>query len=494
MQSNNIKQKSAIRISLSLVMVLAGLPAAFGADTGELSVSIHQPDVRIPLSCRAWVSVGDKRFFNPAAKSCTPYARDRSFSCDGHFIIKIPAGKAVVHIERGKEYLPVDKEVIIVKNQTTEVDITLKRWISMYKEGWYSSDMHCHFGLDNLEILKQLALADDINLEPILTLWNHQRSSTPNEKWPDWQTGPSVYADTTHMVSLRNQEIERIGGDAFESVGALLMFGLTEPVRMPMRNSKYPCDAVLGREAKRSSPQCIIDTDKPIWGENVIGVALGLFDSVQVCHNHYHRDSTLRLGWGMAADDTDRQDYWGEDELFYRTNLTYYRFLNCGFRLAATGGSAMGVMSVPLGYNRIKAEVRSIQPLNSLELVSNGKVIKKIDLKNLSPSPMFKGSLIVELKPLRSGWLAARAIFTGPDGHMRQAHTSPVYIAVDGKPTASKADAEYMIRWIDRLLQVADKPGRYSSDTQRAEVRAIFRKARQEYESIALKAVEFWAD
>jgi len=530
-------------------MVLAGLPAAFGADTGELSVSIHQPDVRIPLSCRAWVSVGDKRFFNPAAKSCTPYARDRSFSCDGHFIIKIPAGKAVVHIERGKEYLPVDKEVIIVKNQTTEVDITLKRWISMYKEGWYSSDMHCHFGLDNLEILKQLALADDINLEPILTLWNHQRSSTPNEKWPDWQTGPSVYADTTHMVSLRNQEIERIGGDAFESVGALLMFGLTEPVRMPMRNSKYPCDAVLGREAKRSSPQCIIDTDKPIWGENVIGVALGLFDSVQVCHNHYHRDSTLRLGWGMAADDTDRQDYWGEDELFYRTNLTYYRFLNCGFRLAATGGSAMGVMSVPLGYNRtyaklngplteanylkairagrtfatsgpmliltangldcgseiqysirseepvrIKAEVRSIQPLNSLELVSNGKVIKKIDLKNLSPSPMFKGSLIVELKPLRSGWLAARAIFTGPDGHMRQAHTSPVYIAVDGKPTASKADAEYMIRWIDRLLQVADKPGRYSSDTQRAEVRAIFRKARQEYESIALKAVEFWAD
>ena len=80
------------------------------------------------------------------------------------------------------------------------------------------------------------------------------------------------------------------------------------------------------------------------------------------------------------------------------------------------------------------------------------------------------------------------------DGYMRQAHTSPVYVTVDGKPIASKADAEYMIRWIDRLLQVADKPGRYSSDTERAEVRAIFQKARQEYESIARKAVEFWAD
>lgn len=547
MQSNKIKRKLALIVSL--VVVLAGLPATVGADTGKLSVSVHEPNVRIPLPCRAWVSIGNKRFFNPATKSCTPYAKDRSFSCDGHFSIRVPASKAIIHIERGKEYLPVDKEIIIAQNQTTKVDIILKRWISMYKEGWYSSDMHCHFGLENIEILKQLALADDVNFEPILTLWNHQQSSTSNKKWPDWLSEPSVYANATHMVTLRNQEIERIGGDAFESVGALLMFGLTEPVRMPMRNSKYPCDAVLGRAAKRISPQCVIDTDKPIWGENVVGVALGLFDSVQVCHNHYHRESTLRLGWGMAADDTDRQDYWGEDELFYRTNLTYYRFLNCGFRLAVTGGSAMGVMSVPLGYNRtyakldgplteanylkairtgrtfatsgpmliltangmdcgaeiqystrrkepilVKAEVRSIQPLDSLELISNGKVIKKIDLKNLSPLPMFKKSLIAELKPQRSGWLAARAMFTSPDGHLRQAHTSPVYMTVDGKLIASKADAEYMIRWIDRLLQVADKPGRYSSDTERAEVQAIFQKARQEYESIARKAVEFWAD
>jgi len=522
---------------------------AFGTDTGELRVNIYESDIRITLPCRAWISVGDQRFFNPATRSCTPYPKDRSFSCNGYFVIKIPVGKAVVHIERGKEYLPIDKEIIITKKQTTKVDITLKRWISMYKEGWYSSDMHCHFGLDNLKILKQLALADDINYEPILTLWNHQQSSKSDQRWPDWQTGSSVYADTTHMVTLRNQEIERIGGDAFESVGALLMFGLKEPVRMPVGGSKYPCDAVLGRVAKKSSPQCVIDTDKPIWGENVIGVALGLFDSVQVCHNHYHRDSTLRLGWGMAADDTDKQDYWGEDELFYRTNLTYYRFLNCGFRLAATGGSAMGVMAVPLGYNRTyakldgpltesnyikaihsgrtfatsgpmliltvngldcgseikysifsnepimaKAEVRSIQSLNSLELICNGKVIKKIDLKNVPPSPMFKKSLIAELKPLRSGWLAARALFTSPDGRMRQAHTSPVYIVVDRKPAASKADADYMIRWIDRLLQVANKPGRYSSETERQEVLAIFQKARKVYEDIAQKAVKFWAD
>ena len=121
MQINNMKVKRAIILLLAAV---AGFPAAFGVNTGELSVYVHEPDVRIPLPCRAWVCSGEERFFNPVTKSCTPYARDRSFSCDGHFRIRVPAGKAVIHIERGKEYFPIDKEIIIVENQTTKVDIT----------------------------------------------------------------------------------------------------------------------------------------------------------------------------------------------------------------------------------------------------------------------------------------------------------------------------------------------------------------------------------
>ena len=533
--------------------VLVCLPAV-RADIGTLSVSVYEPGSDTLLPCRAWVNTGSERIFSPITESCTPYRNDHSFSCDGHFIIKVPAGKVIIHIERGKEYWPVNKEVIVEENQTTKVDITLKRWVNMCKEGWYSSDMHCHFGLDSLKVLKQLSLADDVSFEPILTLWNHQRSKeTSDETWPDWPTGSDVYADATHLVTLRNQEIERIGGEAFESIGALLMFGLTKPVKMPLRNSRYPCDAVLAQIAKKTSPECVIDTDKPIWGENVVGVALGLFDSVQVCHNHYHRESTLRsgrLGWGMAAADIEEgQESLVQDELFHHTNLAYYRFLNCGFKLAVTGGSAMGVMPVPLGYNRtyakldvplteanylrairagrtfatsgpmliltadgldsgaeirystgeskpilIRAEVRSIQPLDSLELISNAKVIKKVSLTNRSPSPVLKESVVLAFRPQRSGWVAARAIFTGPDGHLRQAHTSPVYIKVDGKPAASKTDAQYMIHWINRLLQVTEKPDRYQSDMERAKVRAIFQKARQKYEGIALKAEEFWPD
>jgi len=547
----NIFQQEKIAVVL-LGILLACLPA-IGANTGKVSVSVHEPGTEHPLPCRAWVSIGNKHLFNPATESCTSYARDRSFSCDGQFVIEVPTSKAMIHIERGKEYWPVDKEIVVELSQTSKVEIALKRWVNMCEEGWYSSDIHCHFGLDDLRILKQLALADDVNFEPILTLWNHQSPAPADGIWPDWPSGSSIHADATHMVTLRNQEIERIGGNPFESVGALLMFGLTKPVKMPPQDSRYPCDAFLGRIARETSPECIIDTDKPIWGENVVGVALGLFDSVQVCHNHYHRKATLqdgRVGWGMAgADIEQQQNDWDQDELFHRTNSTYYRFLNCGFKLAATGGSAMGVMPVPLGYGRtyakldgplteanyldairagrtfatngpvliltangldsgaeiqysivrnepiqIKAELRSIQRIDSLELIYNERMIKRLNLEDKVPSLVLQESAVMELKPLRSGWIAARAIFTSPDGHLRQAHTSPVYIIVDGKPTASKNDAQYMIRWIDRLLEVSRKPDRYQSDDERSETQEIFKQARHIYENIARRAIEVWRE
>ncbi len=567
-------QNKKLRPRLTSIVLLGALLAcqpAVGADMGTISVAVHEPGSEVPLPCRAWVSVAGKRLFNPAVESCTPYAKDRSFSCDGRFVIEVPAGNAVIHIERGKEYRPVDKEVVVQANQTANVDVALERWVNLCKEGWYSADMHCHFGLGNPAVLKQLALADDINFEPLSTLWNHQRDGASDESWPDWPAGATIHADESHIVTFRNQEIERIGGEAFESTGALLMFGLARPVKMPLGNDRYPCDAVLGRMAKESSPECVIDTDKPIWGENVVGVALGLFDSVQVCHNHYHREATIPIGWGMAgAEIEDEQEegpstslgtparagpngpdrvLGGQDELFHRTNSTYYRFLNCGFRLAATGGSAMGVMPVPLGYSRtyakldgplteanylaaihagrtfatsgpmliltadgldcgseircsanadkpirIEAKLRSIHPIDSLEIISSGKVIKTVSLKDRPSWPLLEESVVLAFEPRRSGWVAARAIFTSPDGHLRQAHTSPVYITVDGKPAVSKTDAEYMIRWIDRLLQVTDKPGRYKTSAERSQVQTLYQQARQKYQAIARQAAEFWGD
>lgn len=118
---------------LTTVLFLAALQQCT-ADS-SISVTVRQKGDDRLLPCRAWVESHGERLFNPITKSCTPYKRDRSFSCDGEFVIKVPAGRAVVHVERGKEYYPVNKEVVVPSAGTIDLQIELERWIDMVADG-----------------------------------------------------------------------------------------------------------------------------------------------------------------------------------------------------------------------------------------------------------------------------------------------------------------------------------------------------------------------
>jgi hypothetical protein len=121
-------------------------------------------------------------------------------------------------------------------------------------------------------------------------------------------------------------------------------------------------------------------------------------------------------------------------------------------------------------------------------------VLKRVDLSSTPVSGVLKQTIEFPLEPKRSGWVAARAVFQGPPGHLRQAHTSPIYITVDGKPTAFRQDAEYMVRWIDEILKVSAQPARYATPADRLEAQTIFKEARQKYEEVAKTAKAAWGD
>ena len=83
----------------------------------------------------------------------------------------------------------------------------------------------------------------------------------------------------------------------------------------------------------------------------------------------------------------------------------------------------------------------------------------------------------------RSGWIAIRA--AGPP-HPQQpdgtvfGHTSAVYIDVADRPVDARRDAEYFVKWIDRLRTDIRRrnriPGRYqvAVESQIAEARAVY--------------------
>ena len=543
--------KAVHLLALTMLATLL-LPRLCSAD-GRVEVRIVDSNGNL-TPARAWVDAGIARLFKPAAPdTATPYARDRSFSCDGSFTMDAPAGPVVVHVEKGKEFRAEDVEVDIVEGETARKTIEIHRWVDMPSTGWYSADLHVHLGHDDPRVLKQLALADDVHLIPSFTYWLRGRGETWKTKWPGTAFKQPIVINKRHIITRNNIEIERIDRTAAPgaTIGATFLFNLNQPVTARSYGEHFPTDAELCRVARRHSPRAVYDSDKPSWAETVVGAALGMLDTIQVCHNHYHRTTTGRGGWGMIGPLAPGESNAAVgDGLFHRTNSLYYRFLNCGFKLGVSGGSAIGVMDLPTGYNRVYAKidgeltadkmwtaikagrtfatsgpmllftandktagdtiainsdqpqtvaisayVRSLENLESLELIHNGRVVASRRLLDELPDPIVEGGLVFKLMPRRSGWIATRALFRAPDGLLRQAHTSPIYISVDKKPAASADDARYMLRWIDQLAAIAKSaPKRFPDADARDSVLSIYVEASARYQEILEDARKHWGD
>ncbi|MFT4638560.1 MAG: hypothetical protein ACI8T1_001881 [Verrucomicrobiales bacterium] len=356
--------------------------------------------------------------------------------------------------------------------------------------------------------------------------------------------------DRNHLITRNNLEIERIhqGATSGGSIGATFLFNLNEPVVFDAYGEHIPTDASLCRDARLQSPDAVFDADKPSWAETVTGSALGALDTVQVCHNHYHRTSTLPGGWGMIGPLAPRESNTAVDDgLFHRTNARYYRLLNCGFTLGVSGGSAIGVMSVPTGHSRVyakvdgdltsdamweaikagrsfatsgpmlsldlngqimgatiarkstdqeplkvKTTVRSFQKLEALQIVHDGLIISSTDL-NENQTPPIQKQLTFVLNLKRSSWVIARALFRAADGLLRQAHTSPIYLSVDEKPIAYAEDARYMLRWIDVLENLLhSQPNHIPNETAKLHVLKNYQEARLRYDEIIRAAQTHW--
>ena len=152
-------------------------------------------------------------------------------------------------------------------------------------------------------------------------------------------------------------------------------------------------------------------------------------------------------------------------------------------------------------YNSVRRDglsitvgVQSIEPLQTLEVIHNGNVVRQISLSEFQPDPSLRYRSTLSHQPSRSGWYACRAIYESPKGHLRQAHSSPIYMTLDKKPTAFKADAEYMLNWIDQLTAIANEPDRFSSDVDQKEILLTYQRARDAYEGIAELANKIWGD
>jgi len=318
--------------------------ALSAASPARLHVEVLDRETGKVIPARFYLTDATGKNWAPAGAITYDKNDEHNFISSGAFSIDLPAGRYSLICERGPEHRPYTGSIDLKTGEDSAVKIPLERWIDMNRLGWFSGDLHNH---RKLEEMPRLLLAEDLNFAPVLTQWiweDRPVSTTPDDAIAVRQV------DATHAYSMLNEEIERLESGP----GAVDLLGLKSIV--PFRGYRLwpPNDEFC---APAHAQHAYVDAEKIMWRDVAALVALGLVDFAGVVHNHFNRHNVLLETdrWGMIPKEQPEfntvagMPLWAMD--------VYYRFLNCGFRLPVSGGSASGVMASPLGYNRVYVKV-----------------------------------------------------------------------------------------------------------------------------------------
>jgi hypothetical protein len=420
------------------------------------------------------------------------YQPDSSFYVEGAFQLELPAGNYQLQLAKGNEYLSQTHSIRIEAGKTFKHTYSLNRWIDTPKMGWYSADGHIHIRRSPREdsLLATWIKAEDIHVGVMLRMGDFWEIYYPQYAYGE----KGVYQEKDYMF-VPGQEDPRT-----PELGHVLSLGASDRVRM--KEDYYYYDKVfdsLGILGGLNGYAHGGDTFHGYRGLILDGLRkkLDYLEILQYCsssqplmqENYYH---LLNMGIPITAIAGSDFPWCGEDHSAGRPensaqigNVRFYTYtggefsysrwkegLSKGHTFVSNGpvldfkvnnylpgdkidvqkGQTLTISAHAFGHS-------SQQPLQALEIVGHGKVLARATAKDLKQT---SGRLTLELKlPAEHGiWLAARC-FAENNG---VAHTTPVYVSVDGRGFHDPATIAHYIGLSEQYLQELEKEIQHKSD------------------------------
>jgi TolB protein len=129
-----------------------------------------------------------------------------------------------------------------------------------------------------------------------------------------------------------------------------------------------------------------------------------------------------------------------------------------------------------------RVSLRSIVPMQHLELLQNGKVIKAFELGD--DRQHFDAAGQVDVAD--GGWILLRAWNEGADPQVLDlypyATTNPIWLDLPGGAPPAPAEATYFVAWLDRVVAAVDARDDFNTDEEKALTLAYLRQARALYQ------------
>ncbi len=426
---------------------------------------------------------------------------------DGTFQVELPTGDVYVEISKGFEYEAVRQRLTIAPGQR-ELDLPLRRLCDWRSTGWVTADTHVHFLSPSTALLE--AQAEGLNLVNLLAAqWGDLFTNVG-----DLAHGHLQSRDSETLVSLGTENRQHLMGH----LG--LLGGHGDPV-FPM-SADGPSEGFIG---------------DPMWSS--------MSDWADACRQReglvvavHFPNPNAELAAEIVRGKVDALELYPRADGAFRTlgYQEWYRYLNCGYRLSAAGGTDKMSAATPVGGNRTYAylgsspftfenwaaavragrtfsttgplldfradgqmpggEIRlrpggatvevtltalSYVPFHRLEIVFNGQVVAAREETAGTRTLQWKE----RVKVPGPGWLAARCSSRTPAARFGvAAHTSPVYVLIPGEKHFSAPAAAYFLKLIEGSRTYVDNLATRPDRERFERIRQTLREAHEKLHAL----------
>ncbi|MGD0179001.1 MAG: CehA/McbA family metallohydrolase [Terriglobales bacterium] len=507
---------------------------------GSISVTVLDPSGH-PTPARISVTAEDGRSYAPTyawMHADDSFVRsERAFEAhyfhtNGSVLLDVPAGEVTVEVMKGFEYRFEKRTVEIAANQTGGTTIQLKAFDipASGHSHWVSADVHVHmnYGGTYRNTPKNLiAQAEAENLSIVEDLIVNKEQRIPDIAYfSTYDGGLRDAASTDSTLLFHGQEFHT------SYWGHLGLLNLSQHFLLPgyaaypntAAASLYPTNADVADMAHQQ--RAIVgyvhpyDTfpdpakDPTLTHELPVDAALGKVDYVEALGFSDHKSTAavwyrlLNCGFRLpAAAGTDAMANFaslrgpvglnrvyasvprGPLDIHLQTWLNSLKqghtFATNGPLLGFTlGGRALGdELRLPAADNKVKftAWLRSMVPVDHLEVICNGLVVRELKLSGDRESADVEDTIPLS----QSGWCLLRAWSDKAEHPVLDlypyATTSPIYVTVTGSVPKPAEDAAYFIAWIDRMIENARLNRDWNNEAEKSSVLNMLQQARAVY-------------
>jgi hypothetical protein len=372
------------------------------------------------------------------------------YQTSGDFSIRLPEGNYRIAVHHGCEFVPVVQPFEVDVDEL-EKEIRLKRWIDLAAEGWISGDVHVHHPTvekKHRDFLLEYAKAEDVRLVNVLQ--QHSSSGT-HSRQAGFGKEFRVERDGRWLISGQETPSFKFG----HVMGLNISHYVDEPIHHHLYDLAFDelhrQEGALVGYAHFAWNGCLLPRGFPwyVTTEKIDFVEVLQFAKINTLDYYDYLNMGFRLvaaagsdvPWGSTLGEVRTYVHVGGDfdpDRWFAGLKAGRSFVTNGPALDFTIDRQLPGATIARKSGRqvvVRARVRSHAKIGlpiSLQLVSDEGVLKEIKPEGNASELRLESTISVD----KSQWFVASARCA--NGAI--AHSSPIYVVVDGMPTWSPTE------------------------------------------------------